>query len=299
MACLPQTTGGRLVQCAQCRADRRQRRGGAAACQRRCRAGVASASRRAAAGSSASRPRRSERRRAQSRPTGRRASICARCWRRRRSRWACRCTGPCFAEGQPDAILSRRAARRTPTCRCRPAATWWRRATDRVSTSQTWMSATRSRRRPNLVFNAGTLLVRAMAQRSGAPLGDAIIAISDAGQAVDGKKDAAGPPLAMFKGSEGLADAARRPLPGARRAGTGARRASGRGAGGKPGPHRRTPQRRAPAAVGRRHARAAALADASSSASSRTTPTRRRAGARWRGPPRGRPISCSRPAPTT
>jgi len=38
-----------------------------------------------------------------------------------------------------------------------------------------------------LVLNAGTLLVRALAQRSGAVLGDAIVAISDAGQAAEGK----------------------------------------------------------------------------------------------------------------
>jgi Ca-activated chloride channel family protein len=56
----------------------------------------------------------------------------------------------------------------------------------------------------NLVLNAGTLLIRAQVQRSGAPLGDAIVAVSDAGQAAEGKKDAAGPPLVMFKGSEGM-----------------------------------------------------------------------------------------------
>jgi hypothetical protein len=57
-----------------------------------------------------------------------------------------------------------------------------------------------------VVLNAGTLQIRAQAQKSGAPLGDAVITISDAGHGAEGKKDAAaGPPLAMFKGSEGLA----------------------------------------------------------------------------------------------
>ena len=54
-----------------------------------------------------------------------------------------------------------------------------------------------------VVLNAGTLLVRAQAQKSGAPLGDAIVTVSEADQAGDSKKDPA-PPLAMFKGSEGL-----------------------------------------------------------------------------------------------
>src|SRR5437773_194585 len=48
------------------------------------------------------------------------------------------------------------------------------------------------------------LLPRRSRPRCGAPLGDAIVAISEAGQAVEGKKDATGPPLAMFKGGEGL-----------------------------------------------------------------------------------------------
>ena len=56
----------------------------------------------------------------------------------------------------------------------------------------------------NLVLNAGTLLVRAQAQKSGAPLGDAVVVVSDASQVAEGKKDAVLPPLAMFKGSEGL-----------------------------------------------------------------------------------------------
>jgi Ca-activated chloride channel family protein len=57
-----------------------------------------------------------------------------------------------------------------------------------------------------VVLNAGTLRVRAQAQKTGAPLGDAIVTISDAGPGGEGKKDApAGQPLAAFKGSEGVA----------------------------------------------------------------------------------------------
>jgi Ca-activated chloride channel family protein len=57
-----------------------------------------------------------------------------------------------------------------------------------------------------LILNAGTLLVRAQAQKTGAPMADAIITISDAGQGGDGRKDApVGQPLAAFKGSEGVA----------------------------------------------------------------------------------------------
>jgi hypothetical protein len=57
-----------------------------------------------------------------------------------------------------------------------------------------------------VVLNAGILRVRAQAQKSGAPLGDAIVTVSEAGQGSEGRKDApAGRPLAAFKGSEGVA----------------------------------------------------------------------------------------------
>ena len=56
-----------------------------------------------------------------------------------------------------------------------------------------------------LVLNAGTLHVRAQVQKSGAPLGDALISVTDAGQGGESNKAAAGAPLALFKGSEGLA----------------------------------------------------------------------------------------------
>jgi len=51
-------------------------------------------------------------------------------------------------------------------------------------------------------LNAGTLLVKAIAQRTGTPLGDALISISEAGQAADGKPTL-GAPVAFFKGGEG------------------------------------------------------------------------------------------------
>jgi Ca-activated chloride channel family protein len=58
----------------------------------------------------------------------------------------------------------------------------------------------------NLVLNSGTLQVTGQAQKTGVPLSDAIITISTAGQAADAKKDVSGRPLAVFKGSEGIAD---------------------------------------------------------------------------------------------
>ena len=52
----------------------------------------------------------------------------------------------------------------------------------------------------NVILNSGTLQVRGQAQKTAAPLGDAIITISTAGP--DTKKEAVGPPVAVFKGSE-------------------------------------------------------------------------------------------------
>ena len=189
--------GRATVQCAHGRADRRERGGGAAACQQRC-------GRRRSAGRAPPS--------AQPTPAPGAAAIPA--------------DGPpglylrallaastepvslplnwtVFAEGQPEAILfAARAA--NPYVPVAPG-----RYVVEVRDGPVSASQTRGRRRQgptaaNLVLNAGTLLVRAQAQKSGAPLGDAIVAVSDAGQAAEGKKDAAGPPLAMFKGSEGL-----------------------------------------------------------------------------------------------
>jgi Ca-activated chloride channel family protein len=55
----------------------------------------------------------------------------------------------------------------------------------------------------NVVLNAGTLQVRAQAQKSAASLGDAIIWVSEASQATDSRRESP-PPLAMFRGGEGL-----------------------------------------------------------------------------------------------
>ena len=108
-----------------------------------------------------------------------------------------------FAEGQPETILfAARAA--NPYVPVAPGRYVVEARDGPVSASQTVDVGDKGPTAANLVLNAGTLLVRAQAQKSGAPLGDAIVAVSDAGQAVEGKKEAAGPPLAMFKGSEGL-----------------------------------------------------------------------------------------------
>ncbi|MBO0740510.1 MAG: VWA domain-containing protein [Hyphomicrobiaceae bacterium] len=55
----------------------------------------------------------------------------------------------------------------------------------------------------NVVLNAGTLQVRAQAQKSAAPLGDATVWVSEAGQATLSRRENASP-LAMFRGGEGL-----------------------------------------------------------------------------------------------
>jgi Ca-activated chloride channel family protein len=58
----------------------------------------------------------------------------------------------------------------------------------------------------DLALNAGSLRIRALAQKSGAALGDALITVSDAGPDGEAKKPgSAGAPLAAFKGSEALA----------------------------------------------------------------------------------------------
>jgi hypothetical protein len=53
----------------------------------------------------------------------------------------------------------------------------------------------------NLVLNAGTLRVRAQAEKSGAPLGDAIISIGDLGQGSESRAEAvSATPVGVFKG---------------------------------------------------------------------------------------------------
>ena len=57
-----------------------------------------------------------------------------------------------------------------------------------------------------VVLNAGILRVRAQAQKSGAPLGDAIVTISEAAPGSEGRKDApVGRPLAALQGQRGVA----------------------------------------------------------------------------------------------
>jgi Ca-activated chloride channel family protein len=57
----------------------------------------------------------------------------------------------------------------------------------------------------NLVLNAGLLRVRGLVERVGAPLGDAIITVAEAGPGSESRKDAtAGPPVAVHKGGEAL-----------------------------------------------------------------------------------------------
>jgi Ca-activated chloride channel homolog len=56
-----------------------------------------------------------------------------------------------------------------------------------------------------LVLNAGTVQVKAQMTRTGAPVGDATITIAAAGNGDTKKEAPRGPPLAVFRGSEGTA----------------------------------------------------------------------------------------------
>ncbi len=108
-----------------------------------------------------------------------------------------------FAEGKPEAVLfAGRAA--NPYVALAPGRYVIEGRDGPVFASQSVEVGDKEPTAGNLVLNAGTLLVKAQAQKSGAALGDAVVAVSDAGQAVEARKDAAVPPLAMFKGSEGL-----------------------------------------------------------------------------------------------
>ena len=159
-----------------------------------------------------------------------------------------------YAEGEPDAILfAARAA--NPTFRCRPAATWWRRATDPWRPARRPMSATKE---PTvgrmLVLTPGPCGSGPWRRRAGRRWRchrcDQRGGPGRGGQ--EGCRRSAG---RHVQGQRRLGDAARRPLPGARRAGAGARRALRCRAGGEPGADRRSLQCRAPAAVGRRDAK--------------------------------------------
>jgi len=74
-----------------------------------------------------------------------------------------------------------------------------------VAASQTVEVAAKGPTPVNLVLNAGVLRVRGLAERVGAPLGDAIITVAEAGPGSESRKDASiGPPLAVYKGSEAI-----------------------------------------------------------------------------------------------
>lgn len=110
-----------------------------------------------------------------------------------------------YAEGQPGSILF--TGRATNPQVAVPPGRYVVEARDgAVSASEAVVVSDQRPTAVYVVLNAGTLQIRAQAQKSGAPLGDAIITVNEAGPGAEGKKDAAvGPPLAVFKGSEGLA----------------------------------------------------------------------------------------------
>lgn len=72
-----------------------------------------------------------------------------------------------------------------------------------VSASATAVVADKGPTTVEVALGAGVLLVRAQAQKTGAPLADAIVSISEAGpEPAAGQAAAVGAPLAAFKGSE-------------------------------------------------------------------------------------------------
>jgi Ca-activated chloride channel homolog len=107
------------------------------------------------------------------------------------------------AEGQPAPLLfSGRAA--SPYVPAAPGRYVVEAHEGAVSASTIVAAADKGPTLVELPLNAGTLLVRAQTQKTGAPLEDAIVTIVDAGTEGDSKKPA-GAPLAAFKGSESLA----------------------------------------------------------------------------------------------
>lgn len=108
-----------------------------------------------------------------------------------------------YAEGKPETILfAGRAA--NPYVAVAPGRYVIEGREGPVFATQTVDVGDKEPTAGNLVLNAGTLQVKAQAQKSGAALGEAVVSISDAAQALEGRKDAAVPPVAMFKGGEGL-----------------------------------------------------------------------------------------------
>jgi Ca-activated chloride channel family protein len=109
------------------------------------------------------------------------------------------------AEGQPSAVVfSGRAA--NPYVPVPPGRYVVQAREGGVVASTVAATAEKGPTLVELPLNAGTLRVSAQAEKTGAPLSEAIITISEAGPEGEARKPAsAGAPLAAFKGSEGLA----------------------------------------------------------------------------------------------
>jgi Ca-activated chloride channel family protein len=111
-----------------------------------------------------------------------------------------------FTEGKPETVLF--AARVANPFVALPRGRYVAEVRDGpVSASQTIDVGDKGPTVANLVLNAGILQIRAQAQKSGVALGDAIVAVSDgseADRAAEGKKESTAPPIAMFRGSEGI-----------------------------------------------------------------------------------------------
>lgn len=110
-----------------------------------------------------------------------------------------------FAEGQPEAVLFDGKAV-NPVVPAAPGRYVVEAREGPVSARQTVDVGEKAPAAVALVLNAGALRVRIPVQKSGAVPADAIITISDVAAASDAKKEtASGVPVAVFKGSEGIA----------------------------------------------------------------------------------------------
>ena len=100
------------------------------------------------------------------RPMRRPGSICAPCWRRKRSRSSLALNWTVTTEGEPGEVVCSRPGRQP--ARARGAGPLRDRGARRAGArpARPWSSATRARPSSKLVLNAGTLRVRAQAQKT-------------------------------------------------------------------------------------------------------------------------------------
>ena len=178
--------------------------------------------------------------------TGRRGSICARCWRRRPSRSAGRCAGRSTTRASPDGILyDARSHQPDAAAGGRPVRRRGaRRAGDGIADGRRRRCGADARRRAAQCRHAAGQGDRAEDRRAARRCRHQHQRCGQAPTA--SRRTARRSPSSRAARARPLLPAG--PLCGARRAGPGARRARGRGAGRQPGPRRDPAQRRPRAA---------------------------------------------------